>query len=73
MISGSMAGRGKAAAQGGNAGQGNNNNMGGQGGRAGRGTTPVKTIKTGLNKELEGNIFDLGERSSADLIVGDKT
>ena len=24
--------------------------------------------KTGLNKELEGNIFDLGERSSANLM-----
>ncbi len=63
-----MAGRGKAAARGGNAGRGNNNNMGGRGGRAGRGTSRVRTIKTGLNKELEGNIFDLGERSSADLM-----
>jgi hypothetical protein len=63
-----MAGRGKAAARGGNARRGNNNNTGGRGGRGGRGTTRVRTIKTGLNKELEGNIFDLGERSSADLM-----
>ena len=28
----------------------------------------ARTIKTGLNKELKGNIFDLGERSSADLM-----
>ena len=63
-----MAGRGKAAARGGNAGRGNNNNTGGRGGRGGRGTTRVRTIKTGLKKELEGNIFDLGERSSADLM-----
>ena len=62
-----MAGRGRAAARGGNAGRGNNN-TGGRGGRGGRGTARVRTIRTGLNKELEGNIFDLGERSSADLM-----
>ena len=28
----------------------------------------TKSTKTGLNKELKGNIFDLGERSSADLM-----
>ncbi len=28
----------------------------------------MRTTKTGLNKELEGNIFDLGERSLADLM-----
>jgi hypothetical protein len=62
-----MAGRGRAAARGGNAGRGNNN-TGGRGGRGGRGTARVRIIRTGLNKELEGNIFDLGERSSADLM-----
>jgi hypothetical protein len=30
--------------------------------------SPERIVKTGLNKELEGNIFDLGERSSADLM-----
>jgi hypothetical protein len=29
----------------------------------------TSTLKTGLNKELEGNIFDLDERSSADLML----
>ena len=28
----------------------------------------TRLIKMGLNKELEGNIFDLGERSSANLM-----
>ena len=28
----------------------------------------TRSTKTGLNKELEANIFDLGERSSADLM-----
>ncbi len=60
-----MAGRGRS-------GRGNNPGRG-DGGRAGRGgrgggRTNTRSTKTGLNKELEGNIFDLGERSSADLM-----
>ncbi|MGL6132320.1 MAG: hypothetical protein ACRCZ9_11980, partial [Fusobacteriaceae bacterium] len=39
---------------------------GGKGGHSGYGRT--RSTKVGLNKELEGNIFDLGERSSADLM-----
>jgi hypothetical protein len=63
-----MAGRGRNG-RGGGAGRGNNytNNAGGRG-RVGRGAVRTKTVRTGLNKELEGNIFDLGERSSADLM-----
>ena len=56
------------------AGRGRNNRGGGAGhgdssGR-GRGRVPTRTksVKTGLTKELENNIFDLGERSSADLM-----
>ena len=50
-----------------NAGHGNNNNgCGGKGGCGGTRTT--RSTKTGLNKELESNIFDLGEGSSADLM-----
>jgi hypothetical protein len=58
-----MAGRGRGGRGGGR----NNNNPGG-GGRGGRGVTRTRVVKTGLNKELEGNIFDLGERLSADLM-----
>ena len=46
----------------------NNNNNAGRSGRGGRGVTRTRVVKTGLNKELEGNIFDLGERSSAELM-----
>ena len=60
-----MAGRVKGGRGGG---RNNNNNNAGRGGRGGRGVTRTKFVKTGLNKELEGNIFDLGERSSADLM-----
>jgi hypothetical protein len=60
-----MAGRGKG--RGGNAGRGDTNNKsGGRGGRGGNQRS--RPTKVGLNKELEGNIFDLGERSSADLM-----
>ena len=60
-----MTGRGRG--RGGNAGRGNNNNNNSRGGR-GRGGIRPKSTKTGVTKELEGNIFDLGERSSADLM-----
>ena len=56
------------------AGQGRNNRGGraGHGDSSGRGRgrvpTRTKSVKTGLTKELENNIFDLGERSSADLM-----
>ena len=61
-----MAGRGRGGRGGG---RNNNNNSGRGAGRGGRGSiTRTRTVKTGLNKELEGNIFDLGERSSADLM-----
>jgi hypothetical protein len=59
-----MAGRGR----GGRGGGCNNNDPGRGGGRGGRGVTRTRVVKTGLNKELEGNIFDLGERSLADLM-----
>ncbi len=58
-----MAGRGRGRRDGGR----NNNNLG-RGGRGGRGVTRTRVVKTGLNKELERNIFDLGKRSSADLM-----
>ena len=61
-----MAGRGRGG-RGGNAGRGDTNNSG-RGGRGGRGQTRTRVVKTGLTKELDGNIFDLGERSSADLM-----
>jgi hypothetical protein len=60
-----MAGRGRGGRGGG---RNNNNNPGCGGGRGGRGITRTRVVKTGLNKELEGNIFDLGERSSANLM-----
>ena len=63
-----MAGRGRGG-RGGGRNSNNNNNSGRGTGRGGRGSiTRTRTVKTGLNKELEGNIFDLGERSSADLM-----
>ena len=60
-----MAGRGRTG-RGNNSGRGD----GGRGGRGyhGGGRGGTRSTKTGLNKELEGNIFDLGERSSADLM-----
>jgi hypothetical protein len=61
-----MAGRGRGGC-GGNAGRGDTNNSG-RGRRGGRGQTQTKIVKTGLTKELDGYIFDLGERSSADLM-----
>jgi hypothetical protein len=60
-----MAGR-NSKGRGGNAGRGNNSNR--SGGRGCGNHRSGKPTKTGLNKELEGNIFDLGERSSADLM-----
>ena len=60
-----MAGRTNRG-RGGNAGRGDNS--GRSGGRGGRGNLRIKSTRVGLNKELEGNIFDLGERSSADLM-----
>jgi hypothetical protein len=57
-----MAGRARGGRSGGQ------NNTAARGGRGGRGVVRTRTIKTGLNKELEGNIFDLGEQSSADLM-----
>ena len=61
-----VTGRGRGGCRGGSG--NNNNNNSGRGGRGGRGVTRMRVIKTGLNKELEGNIFDLGERLSADLM-----
>jgi hypothetical protein len=46
-----------------------NNNNNGRGGRGGRsGNYRARSVKTGLTEELEGHIFDLGERESADLM-----
>jgi hypothetical protein len=56
------------------AGQGRTNrgSRAGRGDSSGRGRNHVpmrtKSVKTGLTKELENNIFDLGEQSSADLM-----
>jgi hypothetical protein len=52
------------------AGRGDNNNNNKPGGRGGRGNYRYRSssAKTGLCKELENNIFDLGERSAADLM-----
>ena len=62
-----MAGRGRG--RGGREGRGSGDSAGGRGDRGGRSTTfRTRSIKTGLTKELEGHIFDLGERSSADLM-----
>jgi hypothetical protein len=61
----------KGRGHGGNgAGRGDNNNINKPGGRGGRGNYRYKSssTKTGLCKELENHIFDLGERSSADLM-----
>jgi len=57
-----MAGRGRNN-RGGGAGRGDSSGRG-----RGRVPTRTKSVKTGLTKELENNIFDLGERSSADLM-----
>ena len=62
-IPAAMAGRGRGGRT-----SGRSNNNTGRGGRGGQGVTRTRVVKTGLNKELEGNIFDLGERSSADLM-----
>ncbi len=63
-----MAGRGRGG-RGGSRNNNNNNNSGRGDGRGGRGSIMrTRTVETGLNKELEGNIFDLGERSSTDLM-----
>ncbi len=60
-----MAGRSGGRGRGGRDGCGNNtNNRGGRG----RVIYRARTGKTGLTKELKNNIFDLGERSSADLM-----
>ena len=40
----------------------------GRSGRASRSSTRPRIVKTGLTKELDSNIFDLGERSSANLM-----
>jgi hypothetical protein len=61
-----MTGRGRGRGGSGR-GANNNNNNNATGGRGGRGSNVrSRNIKTGLNKDLESNIFDLGERSSAD-------
>ena len=62
-----MAGRNNNKGRGGMGGRGDNNKPTGRGGRGNYRYKSTST-KTGLNKELEGNIFDLGERSSADLM-----
>ena len=61
-----MAGR-VSKGRGSNGGRGGANNAG-CGARGGRGGVRTRSTKMGLNKELEANIFDLGERSSADLM-----
>ena len=66
-----MAGGNNNKGRGGVAGHGNNNNNNNNtpAGRGGRGYyRKSSSSKIGLNKELESNIFDLGERSSADLM-----
>ena len=56
--------------RGGNRGRGRakNANNAGRGARGGRGGTRTRLIRIGLNKELKGNIFDLGEHLPADLM-----
>jgi hypothetical protein len=61
-----MAGR-VSKGRGGNGGRGGANNAG-RGAWGGRGGVRTRSTKMGLNKELEANIFDLGERSSANLM-----
>lgn len=61
-----MTGRGRG--RGGNGRGSNNNNNNTASGRGGRGSTRSRTTKTGLTKDLESNIFDLGERSLADQV-----
>ena len=66
-----MAGRNNNPAGHGGGGRGNNNNnptAGGRGGRGGNHHRKPNSYKAGLVKELEGNIFDFGEHSSADLM-----
>ena len=64
-----MSGR-SGGRHGGKGGRGSGNNQkdstSGRGGRGGG--NRYRPIKVGLNKELEGNVFDLGERLSADLL-----
>ena len=63
-----MSGR-SGGRHGGKGGRGNgkrNDSAGGRGGHGG--ASKFRQTKVGLNKELEANIFDLGERSSADLL-----
>jgi hypothetical protein len=62
-----MAGRRAGRGQGGR-GNNNNNTSSGRSGRGGCGALRGRTTKTGLTKELEGNIFDLGEGLLADLM-----
>ena len=61
-----MAGRGRAG-RGGNAGCGDTSNSGCSS-RGGHGSMQTNSMRTGLNKELEDNIFNLREKSSADLM-----
>ena len=58
-----MAGRNKGGRVAGGRGDGS-----GRGRRGSRNSTRTRTTKTGLTKELDSNIFDLGERSLADLM-----
>ena len=62
-----MGGRGGRGHGGNKAGHGNNNNNNASG-RDSHGTYWPNTTKVGLNKDLEGNIFDLREHSSANLM-----
>ena len=63
-----MAGRG-GAGQGLGGRNGKGDSTGGRGGRGSRSSTHRnRSMKTGLTKELESHIFDLGEPSSADLL-----
>ena len=53
--------------RGGNGGRGGANNAG-RSARGGCGGMRTRSTRMGLNKELKANIFDLGERLSADLM-----
>jgi len=61
-----MAGRGRNAGRGG----GRTGGRGRGGGRGGASSTTstTKSTQKGLCIELEGNIFDIGQRTSADLL-----
>ena len=61
-----MAGKTKSGCSG-DSNHGNNSNSG-HGGRGLHNAIKARMVRTGHNKELEGNIFDLGERTSADLM-----